>query len=360
MNSSRSRGRVSREDREDGVWAVFAKLRICETLSAVTLRSRDLQAVLSFVADAHDADGPEALTRELLDRLAELVGCEYATYQTFDWQRRVVTAYVACSNEGDRLVLPTYPDSFWNASKPPHWTGGAFRRLSDTCSRRERERIRDEWEYTAIFGTIDWIGFRVGDRRTRSAWLCVDSQHRDLGARERDVALAFRPHLDALWRKSAARKQIAELAAALERDESAIVVIAAGKRIDHATAEARRLLREWFGTWNGRLPHELDEWVARASPGDSYSARRNGTVLTAELAGDFTLTLRERAVDQVRLTPREREVLGLVASGLTNAEIARRLWVSTSTIAKHLEQAYAKLGVHNRTAAVARLAQLAG
>jgi DNA-binding NarL/FixJ family response regulator len=64
----------------------------------------------------------------------------------------------------------------------------------------------------------------------------------------------------------------------------------------------------------------------------------------------------EDPLDQ--LSEREREVLGLVAEGLTNAEIARRLWVAHSTVTKHLEQAYAKLGVHTRTAAVARLASM--
>ena len=59
------------------------------------------------------------------------------------------------------------------------------------------------------------------------------------------------------------------------------------------------------------------------------------------------------------MTPREVEILGLVAEGLTNAEIARRLWVAQSTVAKHLEQAYRKLGVPNRTAAVARLREVA-
>jgi DNA-binding CsgD family transcriptional regulator len=55
------------------------------------------------------------------------------------------------------------------------------------------------------------------------------------------------------------------------------------------------------------------------------------------------------------LTPREREVLELVARGRTNAEVARMLWISPGTVRKHLENAYEKLGVHTRTGAVAAL-----
>ena len=79
--------------------------------------------------------------------------------------------------------------------------------------------------------------------------------------------------------------------------------------------------------------------------------------LTVEAVGDVTLTLNEQRSRDTRLTPREQEVLDLVAEGLTNAEIAQKLWVAQSTIGKHLEQAYRKLGVHRRTAAVARLAK---
>jgi DNA-binding CsgD family transcriptional regulator len=55
------------------------------------------------------------------------------------------------------------------------------------------------------------------------------------------------------------------------------------------------------------------------------------------------------------LTGREREVLGLVANGNTNTEIAQALWLSPGTVRKHLENVFAKLGVHTRTAAAARL-----
>jgi DNA-binding CsgD family transcriptional regulator len=54
-----------------------------------------------------------------------------------------------------------------------------------------------------------------------------------------------------------------------------------------------------------------------------------------------------------QLTPREREILDLVADGKTNAEIAERLWVSRGIVRKHLDNVYAKLGVHTRTAAAA-------
>jgi DNA-binding CsgD family transcriptional regulator len=55
--------------------------------------------------------------------------------------------------------------------------------------------------------------------------------------------------------------------------------------------------------------------------------------------------------DHAHLTPREREIVELVAEGKTNAEIAAILWVAPSTVKKHLEHVYAKTGVGRRAAA---------
>lgn len=51
------------------------------------------------------------------------------------------------------------------------------------------------------------------------------------------------------------------------------------------------------------------------------------------------------------LSPRQKEILGHVAEGLSNAEIGRRLYLSESTIKQHLRSAYKLLGVSNRTEA---------
>ena len=51
------------------------------------------------------------------------------------------------------------------------------------------------------------------------------------------------------------------------------------------------------------------------------------------------------------LTPREREVLGLVARGLSNREIAARLLLSEKTVRNHVERTYAKIGATNRVGA---------
>jgi DNA-binding CsgD family transcriptional regulator len=55
------------------------------------------------------------------------------------------------------------------------------------------------------------------------------------------------------------------------------------------------------------------------------------------------------------VTPRQRGLLNLVAAGQTNRQISRQLGISESTTRKHLENIYARLGVNNRAAAVARV-----
>jgi NarL family two-component system response regulator LiaR len=53
------------------------------------------------------------------------------------------------------------------------------------------------------------------------------------------------------------------------------------------------------------------------------------------------------------LSGRESKVLGLVSEGLSNGEIASRLFITERTVRFHLSSIFTKLGAHNRTQAVA-------
>jgi len=79
-------------------------------------------------------------------------------------------------------------------------------------------------------------------------------------------------------------------------------------------------------------------------------AARGETVLAPSVAARLVASVRNPANDT--LSPREVEVLKLVADGLSNPDIGRRLHISEATVKTHLLRTYGKLGVDDRTAAV--------
>jgi DNA-binding NarL/FixJ family response regulator len=102
-------------------------------------------------------------------------------------------------------------------------------------------------------------------------------------------------------------------------------------------------------------------------PGDlrvALSSGASGVVLDDELATALGPTLRAAWAGQVcvpqphseqiepaSLTPREKQILGLVVMGYMNSQIAERLFVAESTVKSHLSSAFGKLGVRSRTEA---------
>ena len=58
-------------------------------------------------------------------------------------------------------------------------------------------------------------------------------------------------------------------------------------------------------------------------------------------------------VTAATLTPREREVLSLLAAGLTQPEVAAELCISPATVSRHVVSVYSKIGAHRRAEAVA-------
>lgn len=97
-------------------------------------------------------------------------------------------------------------------------------------------------------------------------------------------------------------------------------------------------------------PDELVAAVRLVAGGQGLVAPQVTRRLIAEFA---RLPARQRGTDEVRkLTERERQILGLVARGLSNAEIAETLVVSPSTVKTHVGSLLAKLNCRDRVQAV--------
>jgi DNA-binding NarL/FixJ family response regulator len=89
------------------------------------------------------------------------------------------------------------------------------------------------------------------------------------------------------------------------------------------------------------MPDQLVRALAVAARGELVAPRELlRYVLTKDHSGDLAA-----------LSVRQREILGHVVEGLSNAEIGRRLYLSESTIKQHLRAVYKVLGVSNRTEA---------
>lgn len=92
-----------------------------------------------------------------------------------------------------------------------------------------------------------------------------------------------------------------------------------------------------------------------APPEELAAAVRTAASGRSALAPAIALRLMDRMrAPSESLSRRELEVLQLVREGLSNAEIASRLFLSQATVKSHLVHIYTKLGVDSRTAAVAQ------
>lgn len=105
----------------------------------------------------------------------------------------------------------------------------------------------------------------------------------------------------------------------------------------------------------GALDAGASAFVAKDAPAEDVvaAARHAATTPNAFTAADLAGAMRRRLSPKgPQLSPREKQVLALLADGLAVAQIARQLYISESTAKTHISKLYEKLGAGNRAQAL--------
>ena len=163
--------------------------------------------------------------------------------------------------------------------------------------------------------------------------------------------------------------------AALDVSGRYLLAVNAVGKIMWATPQAQKLLSDALSADSDDdvvLPDPIPQWlnearrgkpgskaaIMTALPGDEqlrlqYMGKLGTNEFLLRLAKDSGAETPAEFSSELGLTTREGEVLSWLSKGKTNRDIAQILGLSPRTVDKHLEQIYSKLGVENRTAAVA-------
>lgn len=322
----------------------------------------DAERLLRFVAEAESFGGDHPFAGEFLTQLGRLVPADCVSYSD---------CFGCCGDgPGPHLYRPCDEGFFnsldWAAVKPVreaedpvfrHIYRGSFAavKISDFLTGRELHHTGMYHLVMKPCGLEDTLSVRLAiPPPSRPKSFAFDRVGRDFSARDRAVLDLLNPHFVQLCRASESRRRLREALALHESTQAAVVLLEAGDRLAFASSAARDLLERYFGETGVRLPGLLASWLRdrrRAAAGTPLRVDAADRSLVVDFVGGGLLL--EERTRLPRLTPREREILELVAEGKTNAEIAETLWVSPGTVRRHLENVFAKLGVHTRTAAAA-------
>jgi DNA-binding CsgD family transcriptional regulator/tetratricopeptide (TPR) repeat protein len=207
------------------------------------------------------------------------------------------------------------------------------------------ERVRDERPGTDLFG----------GRAASTLALAMAECQRAAGSADPDAWLAAVGATDrsrVAWSRAYARFRLAEamLEARAPRRDSESALSDARAAADRLGARA---LRDWVDGLARRARVRIPEPAVAASAQEV--AETEGTVENVPVPRAEVETA---ADDGLGLTRREREVLPLVAAGLTNKRIAEKLFISENTAGVHVSNILGKLGVATRTEAAAVAARL--
>jgi DNA-binding CsgD family transcriptional regulator len=337
--------------------------------------------VIEDVAGADDLDG---YATRVVDAVAQLIPTDIAvTYCEYD---RADCQVVRYAESAATDVSQEVRGAFWDLYHQHPLCGNrspvAQRRAITVSDFLDKDGFRSLEVYQRYYRQIGIEHQMLVAFPTRAGKICDLCIHRasgDFTERDRSVLDLLLPHLARARRFAMDRARLADLERAAADLE--LIQLGPGGTAIFRSSRGSALLAEYFDGHrpHSALPPEVASWAARScQPAaavtgrpepDELAVSRDGKVLRMRvvpgrgpgvpglLVLQEQIQAREAALTSaaLRLTGRERELLGLVADGLTNAQVGRVMFIAPGTVAKHLDNIYAKLAVSTRTAAVARV-----
>ena len=334
------------------------------------LAQADITALLEFVGESATSDGTLPFSTQAIRGLQDLVHADWVVFAELD---RVRLRAIALTTAGGVMSIEGHDKSdsmvvYWDIRHEHpvcsyHERIGEYAalRVSDFMSRRQLHgsRLYREWFQQSGHETEMSVGLDAPKWHTKV--FVIRRASGDFSERDRTVLEALRPMLGRLYEAGRSRHRLASAVALMadhaEAGGPALVILNGARRPDFVSGAAQSLFAR-LGAAPGRLPEAVEARLNRTrsvDPGDPLVVPWQGGELIVHRSGEALLF--EERLTTPSLTAREREILELVAQGQTNAQIAVALFISPGTVRRHLENAFDKLGVHTRTAAVASLAK---
>jgi DNA-binding CsgD family transcriptional regulator len=335
-----------------------------------TLSEHDASALLGFVSELKALEDPMPFPLRLVAGLESLIAADGVFYSELNRVERRSILQVWHEADGEDQLF-WGEDETYNPDEDLFW---GFRHTHPLC---EYRCLSDDWTtalkvsdfvtlrefrrtpiYDALYrGEVDhWldVGLEREPARTR-LFIFTRFDQSDFDERDRLVADLLQPHLAQRAEEAEAALRATEALAAIEEgtieEARRVVLCSANGVIEFGSASSRALLQRYLGLENGRVPLSV---LARREL-ELRQADQSLFVRVARTDNLHLLMLEERDARTEKLTARERQVLEEVVVGKGNDAVALDLGISRATVAKHLERAYRKLGVQNRTAAAALL-----
>jgi DNA-binding NarL/FixJ family response regulator len=385
------------------------------------LTNQRYQTLLNCIGDLYSTSTLEQFPLQILDNVKQIVGNDLSYCVTFQNQAIELIGPDMEQAFAQANFTPAYFQQHPVLNHHLRTNDWSAFKCSDFLTEREYHRCDALYEYVYATAAIeDFFVFSIPDaaatpsprswslqsvicepdslarvqqliqkhRSLGNLGILLNRHQRDFTEHDRNLLNLIRPHMYYAYRNL---QQWANLQAQIDQltelnEFIGIIILSPDSQIQKITDRAARLLEQYFPIeWTNRqyLPESLQQYcqqsIAQLFQPDLDTAtlpileqfqpnsRLVVRLISPPPTAEVVLTLEEYVTSSLRidsfrsigLTKRESQTLFYLVEGLTNKAIAQQLNCQPDTVRKHLENLYRKLGVGDRTQAIAvALAQL--